>query len=123
MGINRKQWEKMWNEIETSVMNWETPNGWENVKEGKITLTENDKIGELSWLHNYSSNYEGAKINEIGVYYTSPQEVKHDIMFFIPEKKWFKNGVGTKCNITEKQINDLKNSVEKFLIKKNILEM
>lgn len=119
--ISRKQWNGMWGEIETSVINWNNPENFKNKHKGEIRFTDNGKIGEVSWLHHYDSNYCGSKINCLSVYYSQPQNKSGDFLFFIPTKKWFREGSGGECNIGIKKIEALRNTVEKFLIKNGVL--
>lgn len=120
--INREQWDEMWKEIETSVMNWNKPDSRVNKHKGEIRFVDNDKIGEISWLHHYDTNYCGTKINSLGVYYSKPQEKIGEFLFFTPDKKWFREGSGWECNIGKKKIETLRTTVEKFLVKNEVLK-
>lgn len=120
--ISREDWNKMWDEIEASVLNWNNPESSLNKSYGKINFTDNDMVGEISWLHHYSTNYCGSKINSLGVCYSKPQNKIGECSIFIPNKKWFREGSGYECNIGKKKIETLKVTVEKYLIKNGVLE-
>lgn len=108
--IRKEDWEELWSKINGSVKNWNTPECYNHENSGEIIFDGY----RIKWNHHYSKNYEGVPFNDIMIYYYQPDQ------FWVHEKAWKREGSGASHNISNSQIKSLRESVEKFLVKKGI---
>ena len=108
--IKKEEWEELWSKINGSIKNWNTPESRNYEYMGKLVFDGY----RLEWLHHYSTNYEGVPFNNIMIYYYLPNQS------WTYDKAWKRVGNSYPCNISNSQIKSLRESVEKFLVKKGV---
>ena len=104
--MQREVFNAFWEKLVDSVQN----------NRGRIETIEFDG-NKLEFIHHYVSNYECSTINSISIIFTPK-----DIVWCEDRRIWERNAYSYPYKITNSQLNALKNSVEKYLAKKGVLQ-